>query len=513
MTVEVKSEKSESTQAEEVSDSPKAGPVKATGDPLKEQEAEEEKPNSSMEEEESEEQPNPSIEEKKSEEPILDSEVKKPEDEPKPEESSDSAKVIEKSSSFKEESNFLSDLKELEKKALIELKAKLEEAILEKKLFKNEEAEPEETQEENEGKKSSEEIDKDPSLWGVPLLPSKNNASTDVILLKFLQAREFKVKESFEMLQNTLKWRKDESIDSVVDETELGSDFERACYMDGCDREGHPVCYNIPAVFKDEEFCKKALGSEEGRKKFLRWRIQVMEKEIQKLDLRPGGVCNLLQVTDLKDSVGVSKKELRDTMKQALQTLQDNYPEFVSRNIFINVPFWYYAFHALISPFFTQRTKSKFVFARPANATETLLKYIPAEAVPIRYGGFKRDNDTEFSVEDGAVSELTLKSGSTETIEFPAPEVGTTLIWDLSVLGWEVTYKGEFVPTDEGSYTVIIQKGKKMGPQEETVRNSFTSSEPGKVVVTIENKTYKKKRALYRYKAKSSRLDRSDPRE
>jgi len=72
--------------------------------------------------------------------------------------------------------------------------------------------------------------------------------------------------------------------------------------------------------------------------------------------------------------------------------------------------------------------------------------------------------------------------------------------WDLSVLGWEVSYKEEFVPTDEGSYTVIVQKGKKMGSQEGPVRNSFRNNEAGKVFLTIENNSNKKKRVLYRYK-------------
>lgn len=72
------------------------------------------------------------------------------------------------------------------------------------------------------------------------------------------------------------------------------------------------------------------------------------------------------------------------------------------------------------------------------------------------------------------------------------------------MLGWEVNYKEEFVPTDEGSYTIIVKKEKKMGPQEEAVRNSFKNYEPGKVVLTIENNTFKKKKVLYRYKAKNS---------
>lgn len=73
-------------------------------------------------------------------------------------------------------------------------------------------------------------------------------------------------------------------------------------------------------------------------------------------------------------------------------------------------------------------------------------------------------------------------------------------MWDLTVLGWEVNYKEEFVPSDEGSYTVIVQKGKKMSSQEGPIRNSFRNNEAGKMVLTVENSSNKKKRVMYRYK-------------
>jgi hypothetical protein len=45
------------------------------------------------------------------------------------------------------------------------------------------------------------------------------------------------------------------------------------------------------------------------------------------------------------------------------------------------------------------------------------------EEIPVNYGGFKRENDFEFSDKDGTVSELILKAGSTHIIEIPALEV------------------------------------------------------------------------------------------
>lgn len=49
-------------------------------------------------------------------------------------------------------------------------------------------------------------------------------------------------------------------------------------------------------------------------------------------------------------------------------------------------------------------------------------RYIAGEEIPVEYGGLKRENDPDFSTNDG-VSDVTVKAGSTETIEIPIAEV------------------------------------------------------------------------------------------
>lgn len=337
-------------------------------------------------------------------------------------------------------------------------------------------------------------------LWGVPLLHTMGDECTDVILLKFLRARDFKVSEAFTMLKNTILWRKRFGADNILEE-DFGAEWNDVAYMHGYDKEGHPVCYNNYGAFQNKELYLKTLNDAGDR--FLRWRIQLLEKEIQKLSFNPGGINSMVQITDLKNTPGPAKWGLRQVTKKALTILQDNYPEFVARKIFINVPWWYAVMSTMISPFVTQRTKSKFVVARPARVTETLFKYISPEYVPVQYGGLSRENDAEFSAADGGVSELFIKPGVKQIVEIPATEVGSTLVWDIAVLGWEVTYGEEFVPNAEGGYTIIIQKVKKVAADEEPVRNFYKIGEPGKVLLTIENTSSKKKRVLYRTKVKS----------
>lgn len=78
-------------------------------------------------------------------------------------------------------------------------------------------------------------------------------------------------------------------------------------------------------------------------------------------------------------------------------------------------------------------------------------------------------------------------------------QAGATVAWDLTVVGWDVMYKEEFVPEDDCSYKVLLQKPSRCG---ESIRNSFYVNEPGAIVITIDNKTRKKKRVLYRTKSK-----------
>lgn len=57
-------------------------------------------------------------------------------------------------------------------------------------------------------------------------------------------------------------------------------------------------------------------------------------------------------------------------------------------------------------------------------------RYIPAGAIPVRYGGLRREDDDQFSApgDDGGVSELVVKPGSIENIEIPVPEVPPSII-------------------------------------------------------------------------------------
>jgi hypothetical protein len=178
------------------------------------------------------------------------------------------------------------------------------------------------------------------SIWGVPLNPPATGADNtpapaderaDVVLLKFLRARDFRVRDAHAMVLRCAAWRAEFRADAVLEEDLGFKDLEGVvAYMHGWDRDGHPVCYNAYGVFRDREMYERAFGDGERLARFLRWRVQVMERGVRALQLRPGGVNAIIQVTDLRD---MPKRELRAASNQILSLFQDNYPEMVARKV------------------------------------------------------------------------------------------------------------------------------------------------------------------------------------
>ncbi|KAG4959346.1 Patellin-4 [Glycine soja] len=382
------------------------------------------------------------------------------------------------------------------KKSLLEFRCKVEDAILGNYLLGEQDHEKLAPQEIAVAREQIREI----TLWGVPLLPSKAHEGTDVVLRKFLKAKDFKVNEAFDMLQKTLVWRRENNVDGITDE-DLGSEFgNNAGFLCGKDREGRPVCYHACEIFKDRRVYKKTFGSDNTCDKYLRWRIQMIEKAVKKLCFREGGVESILQVFDLRNTPMQGTKELNSVSKKALILFQNYYPEIIHKNIIVYAPFWFYTSQVLLSGFMNQRNKKKFILARSQKVTQTLLKFIAPEHLPTEYGGLRRNNDEDFSPSD-KVSELKIKGSTVSKVEFPIQQLGVTIMWDVTVVGWDVSYKEEFIPDDEGSYTVLLQNQSVDGS---STRNSFYISEPGKIVITVENRTYKKKKMFYRSTARTT---------
>ncbi|KAI3449776.1 hypothetical protein Pfo_006441 [Paulownia fortunei] len=380
------------------------------------------------------------------------------------------------------------EMKRTRNKALLEFRFRVEDAILGNYMLvkKNKK---------NFSKENVKNENLNITLWGVPLLPSEGHEGTDTVLMKFLKAKRYKVHEAFTLLRKTLKWRADFRPNENLEE-DFWPELDNLWFTSGRDKVGRPLCYSMLG----KESQKKLFSAGDQKcQDYLRWRVVCVEKGIQNLNFGPGGVDSIIQIIDLKNATGPAKKEVKLICKKMITLLHDHYPGLVYKNLIINVPSWFLAFNAINLRLITQRSRNKFIFVKPSKVTETLLRYATAENILVQYGGLKRENDTEFSTDD-KVLEVNIRANYTEFIQIPMNEAGVTVTWDVTVVGYEVTYREEFIPEDDCSYKILLQE-KKLG---ESIRNSFHIREPGNIVITIVNGSFTKKKAFYRYKSRPS---------
>ncbi|CAH8263378.1 unnamed protein product [Arabidopsis lyrata] len=185
-------------------------------------------------------------------------------------------KGVEKSVLFKEESDFSADMKESEKKALSNLKSKLEEAIVENTLLKTKK------------KESS------------PVKEKKEE------VVKHEAEIEKKKEEAWEKVEEEKKYEAVVTKEAAKDETVV----ERVEEEDNKEYE------------------------EKNKEKFLRWRFQLMEAGIQKFNPKPGGVTSDEDLKYVKENTEYARFVSRlDTVainKQCggrVKTVEDKYEE------------------------------------------------------------------------------------------------------------------------------------------------------------------------------------------
>lgn len=215
-----------------------------------------------------------------------------------------------------QESSVATEMKKKKRKALFDLRSRLEDSIINYSLI-------------GEQYKSSEKL-REFELWGVPLLPSRGYERTDILLKKFLKAKDYNVQNALEMIGNTIMWREDFNVDKLFNE-KFGADLDNIGYIEGTDKAKHPLCYQLYEAFKDREILRKRLGTKESCNEFLRWRIKLMEGCIRKLDFKPDGTDSVIQIIDVKNIPRPFLNEMVQGSKKYFSILQENYPGIIYR--------------------------------------------------------------------------------------------------------------------------------------------------------------------------------------
>ncbi|XP_074271421.1 patellin-3-like [Silene latifolia] len=168
------------------------------------------------------------------------------------------------------------------------------------------------------------------TIWGVPLLGDRRS---NTIILKFLKAKDFHVMDALSMIKDTLRWRAEVGVDTLLEE-DLGNSFDRVLFTHGYDKEGYPIWYLALGELLNSMLCQTTSSDVENQHKFYCWLIQFVERNIKKLDFSRGGRNSFNLVIDLGlVSSWHGTRDLYKVIYKFLQLLHDHYPGFVEKQM------------------------------------------------------------------------------------------------------------------------------------------------------------------------------------
>lgn len=233
-------------------------------------------------------------------------------------------------------------------------------------------------------------------VYGITLSPT-NAFYTKLILQKFLRANQGDLEKAKQQLRETLEWRKQFDPIKAACETFDRSRFDGLGYILHVEdvpesaNKSDVVTFNIYGAVKDN---KKTFGNLDA---FLRWRVGLMERSVQHLNLSSatqpipdfGAGPDPYQGYQVHDYLRVSFLRqdplVKEATKKTIEILGRCYPETLSRKFFLNVPvvmgWMYQAAKLLVS----KETAKKFTVLSYGSALAGEL----GKGLPKEYGGDK----------------------------------------------------------------------------------------------------------------------------
>lgn len=248
------------------------------------------------------------------------------------------------------------------------------------------------------GYTTDEQNDKVKELRALLIVDGYEERLDDFTLLRFLRARQFEVDRSHRMFQRCEKWRKEFGTNTVledfvyVEKAKVAKLYPQ--YYHKTDKDGRPVYYeelgkvNIPEMYK--------ITTQDRMLKQLVWEYENFALYRLSACSRKAGVlvetsCTILDLAGISIS---SVYQVFGYVKAASNIGQNYYPERMGKFYMINAPFGFPTAFRMFKPFLDPVTISK-IFILGSNYQDDLLKQIPAENLPVKFGGKSEVSEQE----------------------------------------------------------------------------------------------------------------------
>ncbi|CAI0463728.1 unnamed protein product [Linum tenue] len=189
--------------------------------------------------------------------------------------------------------------------------------------------------------------------------PSAKELGDDLMLRRFLRAREMDIEKASALFLKYLSWRHSFIPSGSILDADIPNELaQQKLYMQGHDKQNRPIVVAYGAKHKPQKSTLEELKP--GQEKFM-------------------------AIADLQ-GWGYTNSDIRGYLA-ALSILQDCYPERLGKVFMVHSPYIFMTAWKVIYPFIDPKTKKKIVFVENKNLRDTFLEDIDESQLPDVYGG------------------------------------------------------------------------------------------------------------------------------
>ncbi|EFA76292.1 cellular retinaldehyde-binding/triple function domain-containing protein [Heterostelium album PN500] len=179
----------------------------------------------------------------------------------------------------------------------------------------------------------------------------------DMMILRYLRAREYDLQASFNLLKKTLEWRKQYKPDEITAEHLSYEASTGKQYCNGKTKDGKPAIYMRPVRENTKNYERQ-----------IQLLVYTLERAIQHIDRSTEtGVEQLAIVIDF-NGYSLFNAPPMSVARQTLEILSDHYPERLGTAFVVDPPMIFNILYNAIMPFVNPNTAKKIVFVKGEKA-------------------------------------------------------------------------------------------------------------------------------------------------
>jgi len=211
----------------------------------------------------------------------------------------------------------------------------------------------------------------------------------DIYLIRWLRAKNFRLREAESMLMQNLAWRKENKMDEVLKED--WSDFRKKYkyWIDGVDKQGRPILFIDVGEWNLRAATVTGESARVGR--YIDKIYEEINEKVRHMRIVEGK--NVTQYYLIFDMEGFNLVEqgcaaCLPLTTRVVTTYENYYPGNNHKTAMVNTPGTFQSLLQILKPLMSPATRNAlFIYGKKEEGVEALLKDIDADQLAIELGG------------------------------------------------------------------------------------------------------------------------------